>query len=75
MSDFSEYELIQEKMYGEIPHPHKKIYYVVDFPDDFIYFTGTKQECNKVLTEAYGGLMIVDYDQLTPKMRELAEPF
>lgn len=39
-------------------------YCVVDLPDNFILFTGTIHECEQVIDESYGGLMIVHESDL-----------
>jgi hypothetical protein len=45
-------------------------WHVVDFKDDFVLVANVSLEtANKVLEEGYGGLMAVQFDVLTPKMR------
>jgi hypothetical protein len=61
-------EWIQEKMFGE-EFDSPIIYYVVDIADDFVFYSGSLENCNQVLDENYGGLTITSYDQLTPGMR------
>lgn len=43
-------------------------YFVIDIPDDFVLYRGTLEDCEKVLEEGYGGLMIVGYRDLTSGM-------
>ena len=43
-------------------------YFVIDYPDDFVLYRGSLQDCEKVLEENYAGLMIVGYRDLTPGM-------
>jgi hypothetical protein len=45
-----------------------KQYFVVDLQDDFVLYSGTLDNCEKVLEENYAGLMIVGYRDLTPGM-------
>ena len=68
-------EWIQEKMFGE-EFDSPIIYYVVDIADDFVFYSGSLENCNQVLDENYGGLTITSYDQLTPGMRNsMPQPF
>jgi len=68
-------EWIQEKMFGE-EFDSPIIYYVVDIADDFVFYSGSLENCNQVLDENYGGLTITSYDQLTPSMRNsMPQPF
>lgn len=43
-------------------------YFVIDISGDFVLYRGTLQDCEKVLEESYGGLMIVGYRDLTQGM-------
>lgn len=45
------------------------MYYVVDYRDDFILYSGSIEDCERVLDENYGGLSIADYYDLTPAMK------
>jgi len=48
-----------------------KIWYVVDFKDDFVLCADLSlEQANTVLDENYGGLMAVQWNQLTPTMRD-----
>ena len=68
-------EWIQEKMFGE-EFDSPIIYYVVDIADDFVFYSGSLENCNQVLDENYGGLTITSYDQLTTGMRNsMPQPF
>ena len=68
-------EWIQEKMFGE-EFDSPIIYYVVDIADDFVFYSGSLENCNQVLDENYGGLTVISYDQLTPGMRNsMPQPF
>lgn len=43
-------------------------FFVIDHKDDFVLYRGTLENCEAVLKENYGGLMIVGYRDLTPGM-------
>jgi hypothetical protein len=43
-------------------------YFVVDHADDIVLYRGSLEQCETVLQESYGGLMIVGYRDLTPGM-------
>lgn len=43
-------------------------YFVVDHRDDIVLYRGNLEQCEQVLQESYGGLMIVGYRDLTPGM-------
>ena len=45
-------------------------YFVADFADDFVLYEGTLEDCEQMLEEQYGGLMIIGYRDLTPSMVE-----
>lgn len=45
-----------------------KQYFVIDYSDDFVLYRGSLEDCEKILEENYGGLMIVGYRDLTPGM-------
>lgn len=75
MSDFSEYELSQERSYGEIPD-RNKTYYVVDIADDFVLYSGNLSSCRKFQDENYAGLVVLPFSDLTEKMiNSILEPF
>lgn len=52
--------------------PERKWWHVVDFKDDFVYAANvpTLEQAEQILDEGYGGLMIVEDDQLTPNMHK-----
>ena len=37
------------------------VMYVVDFGDDFVLYYGTMRDCEQVVDESYGGLLITSY--------------
>lgn len=39
-------------------------YYVVDFSDNFVVFSGTLRECESVVDTSYGGLCVINGDTL-----------
>lgn len=45
-------------------------HFVVDPADDFVLYEGTLENCEKVIDENYGGLMLVGYRDLTLGMIE-----
>lgn len=45
-----------------------EVAYVVDVGDDFVLFAGSVKDCEQVVEEQYGGLMIWGYWDLTPGM-------
>ncbi len=68
-------EWISEKMFGE-EFDSPIIYHVVDIADDFVFYSGSLENCKQVLDENYGGLTVVSYDQLTTGMlQSMPEPF
>lgn len=74
-SKYEDPEWIAEKMFGE-EFDSAIVYYVVDPADQFVLYSGTFENCNKVLEENYAGLAIVDYSQLTQEMiKSIPEPF
>lgn len=44
------------------------MFYVVDVRDDFVLFAGSEGECDRVVDEGCGGLLVVGYWDLTPGM-------
>lgn len=75
MSRSNDPEWVAEKMFGE-EFDSPIIYYVVDIADDFVFYYGTFENCEKVIDENYGGLALVSYDKLTPGMvSSMPEPF
>lgn len=74
-SDPNDPEWIAEKMFGE-EFDSPIVYYVVDVKDDFVLYSGTLENCMKVVDENYEGLDIVSYDFLTENMiKSIPEPF
>lgn len=68
-------EWVAEKMFGE-EFDSTIIYYVVDVRDDFVLYSGSLENCQKVQEENYAGLDIVDYSFLTDNMRaSIPHPF
>jgi len=45
------------------------VMYVVDFGDDFVLYYGTMRDCEQVVDESYGGLLITSYHNLTVAMK------
>lgn len=75
MSRSNDPEWVAEKMFGE-EFDSPITYYVVDIADDFVFYSGTFENCEKVIDENYGGLTLISYDQLTPGMiSSIPEPF
>lgn len=62
------YGLTYERTRQIIKEHNMRQYFVVDYPDDFVLYRGSLENCEKVLEENYGGLMIVGYRDLTPAM-------
>jgi hypothetical protein len=62
------YGLTYERTRSIIKDYNMRQYFVIDHADDFVLYRGTLQDCEAVLTENYGGLMIVGYRDLTPNM-------
>jgi hypothetical protein len=48
---------------------NQTIYYVVDPADEFILYRGNLQDCEQVLEEQYGGVLIYQESQLTAEMK------
>jgi|694.fasta_scaffold15494_18 hypothetical protein len=48
-------------------------YYVVDYGDDFVLYTGNLQDCEQVVQENYGGLQVSSYQNLSVKMKNQIE--
>jgi hypothetical protein len=48
-------------------------YYVVDYGDDFVLYTGTLQNCNEVMEQNYAGLQVASYQNLSVKMKNQIE--
>lgn len=48
-------------------------YYVVDYGDDFVLYSGTLQNCNEVMEQNYAGLQVASYQDLTEKMKNQIE--
>ena len=46
-----------------------KMYYVVDVRDDFVLYTGSLYNCERVIEENYAGLQIASYKNLTNTMK------
>lgn len=49
-----------------------KTWFVVDFADDCILYSGSKKNCIQMQSESYGGLTIVGYKDLTVSMQHQA---
>ena len=64
------YSLTYERTRQIIKEHNMRQYFVVDYSDDFVLHRGSLENCEKVLEENYGGLMIVGYRDLTPGMLE-----
>lgn len=47
-----------------------KLWYVVDYADDLVVNAGTFTTMQLLIKELYGGLALVQYDDLTPKMKQ-----
>ena len=62
------YGLTYERTRQIIKEHNMRQYFVVDYPDDFVLYRGSLENCEKVLEENYAGLMIVGYRDLTPAM-------
>ena len=62
------YGLTYERARSIIKEHNMRQYCVIDYPDDFVLYRGSLQDCEKVLEENYAGLMIVGYRDLTPGM-------
>jgi len=62
--------LTYERTRQIIKEHNMRQYFVIDHKDDFVLYRGTLQDCEKVLEENYGGLMIVGFRDLTPGMLE-----
>lgn len=74
-SDPDNPEWISEKMFGE-EFDSPIIYYVVDIADQFVFYSGSLENCKKIQEENYAGLVVVDYSQLTKQMIDsITEPF
>ena len=43
--------------------------YVVDVADDFVLYFGTMRDCESVVDQNYGGLLITSYSELTAGMK------
>jgi len=65
-----EYGLTYERTRMIIKEQNMRNYFVVDPQDDFVVYEGTLENCEEVLNQQYGGLMIVGYRDLTPAMLE-----
>lgn len=50
-----------------------KTWFVVDFADDFILYSGSKKDCYTVQSESYAGLTVVGYKDLTVSMQDQAK--
>jgi hypothetical protein len=48
---------------------NKTIYYVVDPADEFILYRGSLEDCEEVLEQQYGGVLIYQESQLTAEMK------
>ena len=48
-------------------------YYVVDYGDDFVLYSGTLQDCNEVMEQNYAGLQVSSYQNLSIKMKNQIE--
>ena len=44
-------------------------WYVADFADNFVLYTGSLLNCREVLDQNYAGLQIVSYQNLTKQMK------
>ena len=44
------------------------VFYVVDVGDDCVVFSGCLEDCERVVGEGYGGLMVFGYWDLSPGM-------
>lgn len=62
------YGLTYERTRSIIKEQNMKLYFVVDPQDDFVVYEGTLENCEEVLDQQYGGLMIVGYRDLSPAM-------
>lgn len=62
------YGLTYERTRSIIKEHNMRQYFVIDIKDDFVLYRGTLEDCETVLEENYGGLMIVGYRDLTPGM-------
>lgn len=62
------YGLTYERTRSIIKEHNMRQYFVVDYPDDFVLYRGSLENCEKVLEENYAGLMVVGYRDLTPGM-------
>lgn len=62
------YGLTYERTRMIIKEHIMRIYFVVDPQDDFVLYEGTLENCEEVLDQQYGGLMIVGYRDLSPAM-------
>lgn len=45
-----------------------ELWYVVDYADDIVVNAGTFTTMELLIKELYGGLALVQYDDLTPQM-------
>ena len=64
------YGLTYERARFIIKEHNMRQYFVADLADDFVLYEGTLEDCEQMLEEQYGGLMIVGYRDLTPSMVE-----
>lgn len=62
------YGLTYERTRSIIKEQYMRLYFVADPQDDFVVYEGTLEDCEAVLEEQYGGLMILGYRDLTPPM-------
>lgn len=45
-----------------------ELWYVVDYADDIVVNAGTFTAMQQLIKQLYGGLALVQYDDLTPQM-------
>ena len=69
------YRLTYDRTRTIIKEHNMRQYFVADFADDFVLYEGTLQDCEQMLEEQYGGLMIVGYRDLTPAMLNSLKQF
>jgi hypothetical protein len=62
------YGLTYDRTRTIIKEQNMRLYFVADPQDDFVVYEGTLEDCEAVLEEQYGGLMILGYRDLTPPM-------